>query len=213
MASDRDLKTLLKDKSGIRLDLGGGANPNPGFVNIDILDLPQVDIVWDLERTPWPLPDECALMVTASHVLEHLNPHGGDKRLQPLIDLLVRKKVMSKKEASDLGTPGPGLMNVMNEVWRVLKPHAQFAFVVPHGESPGFIQDPTHITPFNETTLHYFDPLSETALYQFYRPRPWEIVRQYFNPAGNLEVLLEKRQWDPSYLGVIPPSDITQEKM
>jgi len=119
----RSIDEILSDKSGIRLEIGGGANPNPGFVNIDMLPLPEVDIVWDLEETPWPLPDECALMVTASHVLEHINPHKGT------------------------------FIRVMNEVWRVLKPQGQFAFVVPHGESPGFIQDPTHCNPMNETCV------------------------------------------------------------
>jgi len=136
---------LIK-KQGIRLDIGGGNNPNPGFINIDILPLPKVDIVWDLEEFPWPLPDESVSVATASHVLEHINPHKGV------------------------------FIKFMNEIWRVMKPEGQFAFVVPHGESPGFIQDPTHCNPMNETTMHYFEPLSETQLYQFYRPKPWKIV-------------------------------------
>lgn len=169
----KDIKKLLKDKSGIRLDIGGGANPNPGFVNIDILPLKEVDIVWDLEEFPWPLPDESVITATASHVLEHINPHKGV------------------------------FIKFMDEVWRVLKPRAQFAFVVPHGESPGYIQDPTHCNMINETTMHYFDPSPEggmgDSLYQFYRPKPWKILRQYYDPMGNLECLLEKRIDDKSY--------------
>jgi len=178
------VEDILKNKSGIRLDIGGGNNPNPGFVNIDILPLPKVDIVWDLEVTPWPLPDESVITATASHVLEHINPHKGV------------------------------FINVMNEIWRVLKPEGQFAFVVPHGESPGYIQDPTHCNQINETTMHYFDPLSQTNLYQFYRPKPWKIIQQVFNPAGNLEVLLEKRREDPSYEEDYQPfiKDITHDK-
>jgi ubiquinone/menaquinone biosynthesis C-methylase UbiE len=169
-----DVAKLLKAKSGIRLDIGGGNNPNPGFVNIDILPLPKVDIVWDLEEFPWPLPDECVTVATASHVLEHINPHKG---------VFIR---------------------FMDEVWRVLKPGAQFAFVSPHASSHGFQQDPTHCNMINETTLHYFDPDPEhknigESLYQFYRPKPWKIIRQYFNPNANLEVLLEKRLDDKSF--------------
>lgn len=184
----KDLKKLLREKAGIRLDIGGGANPNPGFVNIDILPLPQVDIVWDLEETPWPLPDECVLTATASHVLEHINPHKGV------------------------------FINVMNEIWRVLKPGGQFAFVVPHASSHGYQQDPTHCNMINETTMHYFDPDPEGSnigqqLYGFYRPMPWKIERQYFNPQGNLEVLLTKRLMDKSFLGVTEPTDLTEEKL
>ena len=184
----KDIDELLKDKSGIRLDIGCGANKNPGFVGVDILPLKGVDIVCDLEEFPWPLPDECVLMATASHVLEHINPHKGV------------------------------FIKFMDEIWRVMKPGCQFAFVVPYGESPGFIQDPTHCNPINETTMHYFDPDPEQAnigmsLYAFYRPKPWKIIKQYYNPQGNLEVLLEKRRMDKSYLEEYSPiiGDITKE--
>jgi SAM-dependent methyltransferase len=181
-----DIEKLLKDKSGIRLDIGCGSNKMPGFIGIDILPLKGVDIVHDLEETPWPLPDECVLTATASHVLEHINPHKGV------------------------------FINVMNEIWRVLKRDGQFAFVVPHASSHGYAQDPTHVNMINETTMHYFDPDPEgntmgPSLWNFYRPKPWKIVRQYFNPQGNLEVLLEKRIEDPSFRKIIP-QDITEEK-
>jgi hypothetical protein len=181
-----DIKQLLKEKGGIRLDIGGGANPNPGFVNIDILPLPQVDIVHDLEDTPWPLPDECVITATASHVLEHINPHKGV------------------------------FIAVMDEIWRVLKKDAQFAFVVPHATSHGYAQDPTHCNMINETTCHYFDPDPEgrtmgPALYNFYKPKPWRIERQYWNPEGNLEVLLQKRALDPAY-GQPTLTSITEER-
>ena len=182
----KNIQKILEDNRGCRLDIGGGNNPNPGFINIDILPLPNVDIVWDLEETPWPLPDECVLTATASHVLEHINPHKGV------------------------------FINVMNEIWRVLKPNGQFAFVVPHASSHGYQQDPTHCNMLNETTMHYFDPDPEgrsmgAQLYNFYRPKPWKIERQYFNPQGNLEVLLTKRLEDPRYAQVQPTS-ITEEK-
>lgn len=181
-----DIKKLLKEKGGIRLDIGGGANPNPGFVNIDMLKLPQVDIVWDLEEFPWPLPNESVTMATASHVLEHINPHKGV------------------------------FIKFMDEVWRVLKPYAQFAFVVPHASSPGYQQDPTHCNMLNETTMHYFDPDPENKamgaqLYNFYKPKPWKIEKQYFSYGGNLEVLLSKRPMDKSYEWRFAPSDITKE--
>lgn len=181
-----NIQRLLKDKQGIRLDIGCGENKNPGFVGIDMLKLKGVDIVWDLEEFPWPFPDECVLTATASHVLEHINPHKGV------------------------------FIDFMNEVWRVLKPGAQFAFVVPHASSHGYQQDPTHVNMINETTMHYFDPDPEgsnigSQLYNFYRPKPWKIVRQYYSPQGNLECLLEKRIEDPEY-GKITPTSITEEK-
>lgn len=178
---------LLKKSGKVHLDIGCGANKNPGFIGIDMLPLPGVDIIHDLEDTPWPLPDESIDMATASHVLEHINPHKGV------------------------------FIDVMNEIWRVLKPNAQFAFVVPHAESHGYAQDPTHCNMINETTMHYFDPDPEGAnigqqLYAFYRPKPWKIERQYWTPEGNLEVLLTKRIMDKSYLNPTTPTSITEEK-
>lgn len=215
----KDIDKLLKDKSGIRLDVGGGNNPNPGFVNIDILPLPMVDIVHNIEITPWPLPAECAITVTASHLLEHINPTAGDARIQPLVELLVSKKLITQAEADKaVGEPGPAFIRVMNEIWRILKPGGQFAFVVPHASSHGYQQDPTHINMLNETTLHYFDPDPENktmgpALYNFYKPKPWRIVQQYYSPQANLEVLLEKRAWDKSFAGTDDLIvDITKEK-
>lgn len=203
---------LIDQKQGINLELGGGNNPNPGFFNIDILPLEKVDLVWDLERTPWPLPDECVLKAVASHVLEHLTPGAGDKRLQGLVELLITKKLITEAEANQsMGKPGPGFINVMNELWRVLKPQGQFAFVVPYAESHGFFQDPTHQNPINETTMLYFDPLDPSGLYGFYRPKPWKIDRQYVQRTGLLEVLMSKRPWDKSYAGVRGPQDIIDD--
>jgi hypothetical protein len=43
---------LLKEKSGIRLDIGCGANKQENFVGIDYRDLPGVDIVHNVLKFP-----------------------------------------------------------------------------------------------------------------------------------------------------------------
>lgn len=45
----------------------------PGVVNLDVLPLPGVDVVWDLNRTPWPFEDEAFDSVVADNILEHLD--------------------------------------------------------------------------------------------------------------------------------------------
>ena len=167
-----DLETLLKEKGGIRLDIGCGANKQPGFVGIDQRELPGVDIVWNVEQTPWPLPDECVLVAMASHLIEHINPAGG------------------------------GFLRFMDEVWRVLKFDAQFAIALPYAGSPGYWQDPTHCNGCNEATWAYFDPLEPHtggALYRIYRPKPWKIQTLVWEPMANMEVILQKRRPDRSY--------------
>lgn len=182
----KDIKKILAEKSGINLDIGCGNNKMPGFVGIDYRPGPEVDIVWDIEKTPWPLPDACVNKAVASHVLEHIEPHGGI------------------------------FIDVMNEIWRVMKPKGQFAFVVPYAGSLGFYQDPTHCNPINEATMYYFDPDPEGknvsgSLYQFYQPKPWKIDFQACDRNGILEVLLTKRLDDPSFHEQVV-TDLVKEK-
>lgn len=59
---------------GIMLDLGCGERKQENFIGMDRRDLPNVDIVHDVEDFPWPLEDECCLTVVASHLYEHIKP-------------------------------------------------------------------------------------------------------------------------------------------
>lgn len=69
-----EIKKILKEKSGIRLDIGCGENKQEGFVGIDRRALKGVDIVHDLEVFPYPLPDESCLCIVGSHIVEHIKP-------------------------------------------------------------------------------------------------------------------------------------------
>jgi SAM-dependent methyltransferase len=60
-------------KASSKLDLGCGLHAKRGWVNVDIAKLPGVDIVWDLEKRPWPLPSNTFTEMEAHHVLEHLS--------------------------------------------------------------------------------------------------------------------------------------------
>jgi SAM-dependent methyltransferase len=55
-----------------KLHLGCGNHILPGFVNVDVAQLPGVDIVHDLRELPWPFPKEQFEEVIAVDVLEHL---------------------------------------------------------------------------------------------------------------------------------------------
>ncbi len=52
--------------------------------------------------------------------------------------------------------PMDGLITVMNEAWRVLKPGGRMENVVPHASTPGALQDPTHQRYFVEQSWWYF---------------------------------------------------------
>jgi SAM-dependent methyltransferase len=169
-----NIPQLLKSKNkGIRIDLGCGANKQGSdWVGIDYRKLPGVDIVHDLEVTPYPLPSNCAFLVTASHVLEHINPHKGV------------------------------FIHVMNEIWRLLKDDGEFLISVPYATSSGMYRDPTHCNFLTEETWEYFDPISpiyKGGLYGIYAPLPWKIKINTWDVTGNMEVALVKRKIDKSY--------------
>jgi hypothetical protein len=156
--------------AGIRLDIACGANKNRGFVGLDIRPLPGVDIVCDVNQHPWPLEDECCIQAMASHLLEHI----------PGV-------------AIDNGHTRFPFIEFMDEVWRILRPGCEFYIVVPHGNSQGFMQDPTHVNAMNQTRWAYFDPINGGNLYQIYKPKPWEIRDINWSPEANMEVVLAKR--------------------
>jgi predicted SAM-dependent methyltransferase len=162
-----NISELLNERQGIMLDIACGANKQKGFVGIDIQPLEGVDIVWDINVHPWPLPEACVLRAMASHIIEHIPPvaiDGGRTRF-PFIEF-------------------------MNEVWRLMKVGGEFMIAAPHGYSPGFLQDPTHCNAISEATFAYFTP--EHQFYNFYRPKPWKITFLSWSPAANIEVVLSK---------------------
>lgn len=205
-----DLKHLIAKQSGIQLDIGCGASKTPGFIGIDFLDLPGVDIVHDLQKTPWPLEDNSVIRAIASHVVEHIDPTPPDSRLISLIKLLQDKKLISEREVQEhLGelTLTPRFIAFMNEVWRVMKPDGEFIIATPYAGSLGYWQDPSHCNPCNEFTWEYFDPIApitKGAFYQFYQPKPWRIKTSMHSKNGNMELILVKRLDDPSYHGSKP---------
>ena len=59
----------MKEK---KLNLGCGKDIKDGYINVDSVKLPGVDIVHDLNKFPWPFKDDEFDEVYASHILEHL---------------------------------------------------------------------------------------------------------------------------------------------
>lgn len=160
-----NIDELIKKKAQVNIQLGGGTDCPRGFINIDILDHPAVDITHDLEQTPWPLPDECADLLIASHLVEHINPAKF------------------------------GFVKFMDEAWRIAKHKAKFMISTPFAGSYGYFQDPTHINPCNDATFWYFDPMKNRGhLYNVYKPKPWKIEAEAWDLQGNLEVVLSKRK-------------------
>jgi SAM-dependent methyltransferase len=67
-------KNVFKSKAGIRLDIGAGNDPQPGFVSMDIRPLKGIDIVHDAQKFPYPIPDNSCVQILLSHLWEHIEP-------------------------------------------------------------------------------------------------------------------------------------------
>jgi ubiquinone/menaquinone biosynthesis C-methylase UbiE len=68
-----EAKEANKDK--VYLDIGCGENKQaPYFIGIDRREMEGIDVVWDVEEFPWPIPDDVADLAIASHLVEHIKP-------------------------------------------------------------------------------------------------------------------------------------------
>lgn len=65
---------LFKEKSGVRLDIGCGENRQANWIGMDVRALPTVDIVWDAQDIPYPIPDSICFQILLSHLWEHIEP-------------------------------------------------------------------------------------------------------------------------------------------
>lgn len=56
-----------------KLNIGCGKHPMKGYVNLDVVKLPNVDIVHNLDKYPWPFKDNTFEEIYCDNVLEHLS--------------------------------------------------------------------------------------------------------------------------------------------
>lgn len=73
----KEIRDLIKKKTKAtkpRFDVGCGGAKQPGFIGMDKRNCLGVDIVWDVEVVPYPIPQESFSVILASHLVEHLKP-------------------------------------------------------------------------------------------------------------------------------------------
>ena len=123
----------------ISLDLGCGPNPKNPFlatevfgVDINNYNNPNIKIA-DLAIESIPFEDNLFDFVTGFDFLEHIPRvmYLGRERRQPFID-------------------------IMSEIWRVLKPGGQTFFATPAFPRPEAFQDPQHVNIITENSIWYF---------------------------------------------------------
>jgi SAM-dependent methyltransferase len=65
---------LFEKAKGIKLDVGCGIHKQKGCLGMDIVKHPNVDIVHDVQKFPWPVPNDICTFVLMSHIWEHIEP-------------------------------------------------------------------------------------------------------------------------------------------
>ena len=123
----------------IALDLGCGGNPGNPFnadvlYGIDFNENKALNVVSaDLSLESIPFGDNFFDFIVASHILEHI----------PRVIYLPHRRF--------------AFVELMNEIWRVLKPNGTFLSITPAFPHPEAFQDPTHVNFITEKTFpEYF---------------------------------------------------------
>jgi SAM-dependent methyltransferase len=57
----------------MKINLGCGTDIKPGFVNVDIAELPGVNVVHDINDVPLPFTDNSAELIYCKDILEHVD--------------------------------------------------------------------------------------------------------------------------------------------
>ncbi|MCA1810505.1 MAG: class I SAM-dependent methyltransferase [Halobacteriales archaeon] len=134
---------------------------------MDLAPLPGVDIVHDLLDFPWPFKDRSFGHIYCSHVLEHVPHYIGN------------------------GQRKDGLILVMEEMHRILRPGGTVTIVAPHHRGDNRWIDPTHTRAIHPGNFAYFDPTLH----------PQE---DYYSTARFRTLDFEVTYWSYRGVGVLP---------
>lgn len=118
--------------AGLKLDLGAGNNPTPGFKSVDLVGEP--DYLVDLFQYPWPFKDRSVSEVVSNHLIEHI-PH-----------------YRPEYEGVD------GFWMFFNELHRIMRKNGKVTVTCPYAKSDRRDWDPSHTRGIHEMNFYYFDP-------------------------------------------------------
>lgn len=121
-----------KKDMDLKINLGCGEDQFEGFINVDLLKLPGVDVVHNLMEFPYPFEDNSASEIKAVDVIEHLDNYTKDSK--------------------------PSIIAFIEECYRILKPGGQLYIQTPGWKAEFLWIDPTHVRGFDKQSMDFFDP-------------------------------------------------------
>lgn len=153
----------------LNISLGAGMEPEQGdeWVNLDIVDLPEIDVVHNLMQFPWPFDDNSADYIKAKDLIEHMANYTPDNR--------------------------PAVIAFMEECYRIMKPGATLWIQTPSWDADFLWIDPTHVRGFDIRSFDFFDPDTDFGRSTgFYSKVKFHIRRAERLENGNLQFELDK---------------------
>ena len=142
------------------INLGSGRDYKPTWLNIDILDRAEPDLVLDLGR-PLALP-----LVAPTHL-------GGE--------VLLKEGALELIHANNVLEHVPDLPMLMTNALKLLKTGGAFSIEVPYEKSLAAWQDPTHLRALNENSWLYY---TDWFWYLGWFEHRFEIVKQQWLDAA-----------------------------
>jgi len=128
----KQIKYINMNKT-VKIDLACGDNKREGFIGVDIKETSSTDIIHNLNQYPWPFEDNSVDEINCSHYVEHI-PHDVKN-----------------------GNDTDGLIQFMNECYRILKKDGKLTITAPYYTSVRAFGDPTHVRFIGDFTFPYYN--------------------------------------------------------
>lgn len=175
-----------------KISLGAGMEPEKGkgWINVDLLDLPGIDVVHNLMEFPWPFQSDSADYIKAKDLIEHLDHYvlAQDCELEmheaaPAQHCFVcgkntgsifwacKDKPFCEKHAPwdrklekcpvHFRKGQPTIIAFIEECHRILKPGGTLWIQTPRHDALFMWTDPTHVRGFTEESMDFFDKTTD----------------------------------------------------
>ena len=194
-------------QKGLRLNLGSGYHPKPGWVNVDLL-APTADLCLDL-RERLPFADQTAELIYCEHFFEHLSyPNLDDAQAREVEPPGHESEaLLFLRECQRVLAPGGTLHLVVPDVEGIIQEYVdRLRIPFPHDRwwGPKWCDTPLHCINyvFRQGTEHKYAYDDETLQLVLRRAGFVHVRRREFDPSmdadnhriGSLCVVAQKSQ-------------------